>query len=1327
MDGKMSDDNKMEEFPSSKLTKEESKCHDITKLIDLYNLIEQYSEDKLNLQETLEKIGDIAGGNKRILFNYSDEECYYIRNKYGYIRRKKGNKTKPNEDGIYFEKLYYLKIILEENEEFEFVDDEAKRLKEDLTALKEKIKYILHREEEFIRSKDELVSLVEPLNLTINSNNPKISDIIRISKKYYDQHILRKIKYELDNFDLNFNFEIREDRYYFARKLVIIGEVLKHFMEDEAKVEDKKNTLNAFKQFMKMRDSLIHCHKIISTGVNEKEHVEYLNKNIKEIVKSMSDIIKAEDGNNLVVNYADKETASTLTEIFQKLIQCFGGKRKKADKNSPKSIIVSFYTKLKLAENIKPLTKDTKIVTDLNAKYQKSFENLSDSEKNYYVDYPKCLSLDNKEKIAEIAEKELSLKMVETLKKIGAELNYLTRVEKRKDIPTQIGYVIEHSCSIIGQYQRDLGEILNRSPNVAKSYSEISSVVSEEASTSAKSARNQLAHNIFALDPEYLEEVIKRDIIPAREHFKAMLTIYDQQHRNIPVSIRKLIELADSFFTLGLYNDAIDCNKQIIKRAEEHPQEINEEKIEEALTLFELCPVDGILDIYQWLFGMEFYSFRAYKTLSHIYLLFGNHESASEVLRPLTDKMTMIKHLRPCSRNRIFIEEIADISHHIGVCSLYQGLWKEAKIHLENAINLFENAESSSPRLCQSKLHLALCYSEPNRLPEAKNLLEAILEQSELNSYLEVSSLQFYTALLLEIDDQKLISMKSKFVDKTKSFSKNIINEKGIVGNNYLGLQLEAILIELRIIDRNIVYEGQANHSLSDLQEQLESLEEQCNQIISKIKGDSKRIAPILNVYAYIGTCYASLIPVRNSEHFDEENTFGKGNSFFEKTKYYFDKVKKLYKEQEPASQTHEYAFIQALHSLGRAYNNYALLIDDFGASIGYLEKALHWRSFILSSNFNLSKKLQNGLTNEKCSTLGNLGYEYHYLGMHYFLGIGKYEKSFDDALKYFEIALSHFEQMLELNENKIYINGEREIEIFESFARSYEFAGLLKCDITFMIKAMKLFNEAMESWENKEEILKLQQKCRENIDYIRSRFKGIQKGLNQEHMCPVNSDYRLNISFRDPYYCFPRYIKTKELPIKVAKLKDDFFKLQITKRNIMRLKSHFEQELQSIRNIDEQVRKLPNTFIFTFKNNQIENNNESLSQIELNKNLKSKFLEANQKGVEYYKARNFLKSIEKYNEAHQLLSKLPESASIQSNKTILLFNRARAFHENGNLLSAISDYTATLELNNTHENALKYLEKCSETDSDQITTEQKNNIKLFIMGINIKNTILTK
>lgn len=307
----------------------EAKCQDLSTLVEMYKTVVRYEKNELNLRDTLIKIGDFAGGSQNsIAFNYSDEKGHYIRNKYGYIQRKNDDTTERNENGIYFEKLYQLKIVSEEKPELQYADDESDQLKSDLTVLKEKIKYILLTEDDFIRTKDDLVSLINPLNL---SNNLEMSNIITIAKKYYHQHSLTKMKHELNNFDLkNFDFNIREDRYYFARKCVIIGELLKEFMVEE----DKKDTSEAFQQLTKIRGKLIQGHKIISTGLNEKENDdENFNENIKTIIESMNNMIQVDIENNLFVNYADKKAASCLKESSLKVLKVFQ-KGKKSDSSS---------------------------------------------------------------------------------------------------------------------------------------------------------------------------------------------------------------------------------------------------------------------------------------------------------------------------------------------------------------------------------------------------------------------------------------------------------------------------------------------------------------------------------------------------------------------------------------------------------------------------------------------------------------------------------------------------------------------------------------------------------------------------------------------------------------------------------------------------------------------------------------------------------------------------------------------------------------------------------------------------------------------------------
>lgn len=1324
----------------------EAKCKDLSTLVAMYSCIELYEKNEFDLRDVLISIGEYAGDSHNgISFNYNDEKRNYIRNKYGYIQRKNDDTTEPNENGIYFEKLYHLKVILEEDPEFEFTDDESDRLKSDLAGLKEKIKYILLSEDDFIRTKDDLVCLINRLNL---SNNPKMSGIIAIAKKYYHQHSLAKIMDELNNFDLNnFDFNVREDRYFFARKCIIIGELLKEFMLDE----DKNDTSDAFEKFTKIPGKLMHSHKIISVGLNEKENDdENLTGNIKKIVESMSKMIQEDNENNFSINYADAKTASCLKESSQKVLKVFQkGKmsdsspapetnepKVKADKNSPKSILVMFDTKVKLAESISLSTKNTTHFTDLNAKYQESLKKLSKSEKNEYVNYPEHLTLDNKEKISEIAkeikeadkkehklqgagskntnppdELELSLNIVKTLKKVDEELEYLAKVEQLENIPTKIIYVIQHIVAIVGQYQRELAD-----PNVAELISRISSEIVVEAIESARSARNLgLVLNMFAFSPNELKQLIK----PARNLHIAMLTVCDQENRYTPKSIRKLTELAELFFTLGLYNKAIGYWKQIMKRSEEQPQERNEGKIKSLLSAFGYCPYN--FDIHQMLFGMEYICFNAHTKSATTYLLHGNFEEAFEVLLPLTDKIfktnsfSSLKHVSTRQRNDLTLE-IANISLLAGLCFSYHGLFKAAAILLENAKELSKDASdanSSSPLFCQIKLHLATCYFALNQYFEAKYLLEEILNQSELHPIVEVKSLRMYTTLLTQIDEMTSIGAKRKYTEQAKAVFKKITNEKEIMGDEYFNIQMETLVMELQtlIADSKFVHSGQDNRSLSDLQIELEGLEKRSIYTISKLKNDLKFTGLISLLYSYIALGYSVLIT-------DGYSTLNKEKPKYDKTKIYFDKVEKMYNDPSFDSGAHEWAFTIALQALSNACNNFAYFIDDIKERIEYLEEALHWLRLIFSADLNLSEQQHEVFSNELCLTLGNTGIEYHNLGKHYLLGLHNYEKSFDDAFQCFKDALSHFTEMLKINGNKIYITKEKDIEVLKSFALSYESAGFLRYNLSFLRNAMMFFDEALKEWRDTKNITEHREHSRQIISCMKSAFEEIQNHLFTKQARDLDEFRAFEIDLLYPdidlhaLSFYSKNLKKKQL-IHDFQITKNCVTLVLAKHNIEGLKAHILKELLFIDGIETRKSDEPKTFVFSCKKNSSDgvSRNDRIEQT-----LKAK----NKQGIEYYTVNDFDKAIGKYTECLQLLDKLSDCKKKIEYKVTYLFNRARAHHKKGDLLAAICDYHATLKLNNAHEKASNYLKSCFETDSQP--TQEQQLVRLLVNGINIVN-----
>ena len=146
---------------------EENKRNDLMKLVTMCGVIVKYSGNSpniVNLRDTLIEIGELVGGEDGITFNDDDKESFYIKNKYGFIQRNKQNRINP--DGIYFEKLYHLKILfVEQNYESSeessnlnyklpnFLKDfESNQsfLENDLVTLKQKIEYVFDKEREFI-------------------------------------------------------------------------------------------------------------------------------------------------------------------------------------------------------------------------------------------------------------------------------------------------------------------------------------------------------------------------------------------------------------------------------------------------------------------------------------------------------------------------------------------------------------------------------------------------------------------------------------------------------------------------------------------------------------------------------------------------------------------------------------------------------------------------------------------------------------------------------------------------------------------------------------------------------------------------------------------------------------------------------------------------------------------------------------------------------------------------------------------------------------------------------------------------------------------------
>ena len=401
---------------------EANKRNDLLKLVAMRDIIEKYENSSIIsiLQDTLIGIGELAGGEKRVSFNDDDKESFYIRNKFGYIQRNKKNHI--NADGIYFEKLYHLKIIFEvqnyessgessnlTSEVSNFLKDfDSKRdkLEKDLANLKQKIEFILNKECEFISMKtDELAQKVKALNIT-EVANPSTSSLIEFSTKHYEQLVLRRIAKELKEFTA-VDFKVREDRYYFARVFTIIGEFLHEF--NESKTIDTNVLPSAFKTLDQIRSQLLHYHRTIKFGAGNEKNETEINEIIGKLIEILRSVIKEDENKIMIVDSNKTKNASELNRNSKSLLNIIEGKPTKVN-DIKKTIIVKprkikeilielddgvYEAHLEFTKNPN-LKEDTKRLQRLNRKYQPKLEQLDAPEKE---NYPKSLSIDQKDEI----------------------------------------------------------------------------------------------------------------------------------------------------------------------------------------------------------------------------------------------------------------------------------------------------------------------------------------------------------------------------------------------------------------------------------------------------------------------------------------------------------------------------------------------------------------------------------------------------------------------------------------------------------------------------------------------------------------------------------------------------------------------------------------------------------------------------------------------------------------------------------------------------------------------------------------------------------------
>ncbi|XP_044726868.1 zinc finger protein 148-like [Chrysoperla carnea] len=365
-----------------------------------------------------------------------------------------------------------------------------------------------------------------------SSFNPEdyMNDIRKFSTQRYEAIALKKINDEIISFEIDDSMSSdQDDIYYFSRKFIIIGELSQEIIEDVDKtVHD--NLLNVLKNFRDIRDFFIHRQLLM----NNSKKLHTIINNIKSETK-FTESAKVGNKNSVKTDVAANSAIST-TKLLNNL-KC--------------KIILASKTIKDFEESLETL----------NNEYQNGKDKTNNVEQ---------MNDENRDKEL----KRTRSRITEILKNIHDEILYLVKMEKQENINEKQKYIMEQIVSIIGQYRRDLDDAYSTliKFDADDFISPLPSNISHDASASAKYARsNELAHDIFSLNRNSLNQRITDDILPALSDFYSISRIYEYEYHNnnIPKSVQEYMNLGFYYSYFQMTNESIKYFELAIKRIEE--------------------------------------------------------------------------------------------------------------------------------------------------------------------------------------------------------------------------------------------------------------------------------------------------------------------------------------------------------------------------------------------------------------------------------------------------------------------------------------------------------------------------------------------------------------------------------------------------------------------------------------------------------------------------------------------------------------------------------------------------------------------------------------
>jgi tetratricopeptide (TPR) repeat protein len=704
------------------------KEEDLESLLNIYELCKNFVNKPNNVIDVLKKIGTHA----KINHDMGDKGC--IRNKYSTVDAF-GNERELRKNGVNLVELQHLISIID-NKSLQKITLHPffEEIKKDFNKINNKILYIFSQEQKSLDENCELIKKIK--EICIKNDCPTdlgeaLSFIPKLSNFFYDQLILESVLNELKLFKDLTDFSTRENRYFWGRLLVKVGEFLH---PDE--LSDSYDLLQCFRPITGLRAKLIHSHRLLINTEQTRQqsfyqHAQELFNTLEVLILQLKENLSnkpLESFERFKFSDLNKEIPETLDKKARKFLSFFNAKSDNSSKKESVHQITQQKNKvednnifldqfimraaayLNQKNSSKKKTKNSSTLESLANQYQELLKKIP-----LPFGYPKELNEENKENILRIAEnrkkqseekkkKDNSIgkekkqqsneeKVLKLIQKITKEIEYIRNIEKGiiNVSEEKKPYIIQHAETVIGEYEREILKSKN------STLMEKKTITLEESSHTAILQRNKgLGHEPLSLDHEALLQGLHTNVLPAYEDYRAIYTFGQNSISIIPQTAVVLNRVGEALLRLCFYKEAIKYFQEALQDIQDTSNISNSIHSRTKVDQYKLDsigitqPTTICIDMTKVLFGVDTYELSLTNNLVHAFLLNGDLENAYKIASQLSIKFNLEK-LEKYKNSLYFAAFIKKLNHNNNSYSpIFENLQLENPELMETYNNLID-------------------------------------------------------------------------------------------------------------------------------------------------------------------------------------------------------------------------------------------------------------------------------------------------------------------------------------------------------------------------------------------------------------------------------------------------------------------------------------------------------------------------------------------------------------------------------------------------------------------------------------------------------------